>query len=350
MALLIFLKYLRFAELRFIHQEIGSLREENHKQNMEITSLKETVQLQNKTISQHESTIKNLKNNDHRMIKGDHPASPSAITTRRKRPARLIPYSILFGKKINNSSNEENLRQFYGPPTNCSDLSRLGYSLNGFYLVKNPLVDATFPQTTRIETVYCAFKQEGTYNPLNVQKAVIIPPPSSLSSCLPSNPDKNIFKTTKASGISNKNSSARMGYLINGFGKGIFPYGGSDKSNYTLHQEQADFMSWSWNESSLGSGDRHLCNSLGKCATSYNIDPIVPNGPSFIRQDDYYMNKEAQKFYFVELPAYLGFFIIKDEFGQCVAIYGNTDRIMAEVRAMNCNPSEAGQRWKWSYP
>ena len=56
-------------ELRFIHQEIGSLRDGNLKQNLEIFSLKATVQLQNTTISKHETTIKELITVNHKMIK-----------------------------------------------------------------------------------------------------------------------------------------------------------------------------------------------------------------------------------------------------------------------------------------
>lgn len=59
---------------------------------------------------------------------------------------------------------------------------------------------------------------------------------------------------------------------------------------------------------------------------------------------------EGQRYNCLELPAYPGFFIIKDEFGKCVGIYGNTNRAAAKVRAIDCNPSEAGHRWKWSYP
>jgi len=147
----------------------------------------------------------------------------------------------------------------------------------------------------------------------------------------------------------NGNRTARMGHLVNGFGKGIFPYVGSNKSGFTLHQGRADHTSWSWNEPSIGSGDRHLCNHFGMCATSYKIDPIRPNEPSFIRQEDP-KDTEGQRFYFLELLAHPGFFIIKEEFGKCLAIYGNTDRVMSEVRALDCNPLEAGQRWKWSYP
>jgi len=55
------------AELRFIHQEMRSLRDENRKQNLDIASLKETVQLQNTTINQHESTIKELITDNHKI-------------------------------------------------------------------------------------------------------------------------------------------------------------------------------------------------------------------------------------------------------------------------------------------
>jgi len=66
--------------------------------------------------------------------------------------------------------------------------------LNGFYQVKNPVFSNPFLQTTKLETVYCAFKQEGTYNPLNVQKPVI-PPPSSFNLFLSSSstPDEDIY-------------------------------------------------------------------------------------------------------------------------------------------------------------
>lgn len=145
----------------------------------------------------------------------------------------------------------------------------------------------------------------------------------------------------------NGNRSPRMGYLINGFGKGIFPYGGSSLSGYYLHQGQADYTSWSWNEVSLGSGDRHLCNNYGKCATSYRR--VRPGEPSYIIQEDP-KDIEGQRFYFLELVSHPGFFIIKEEFGKCLGIDGNTDRVMSGVRAIDCNPLEAGQRWKWSYP
>jgi len=185
---------------------MGSLRDENLKQNMEIASLKETVQLQNQTINRQEKTIKKLFDDNHKMIKNDRPGS-SAEQSRRKRPVRLLPVNILFGRKNNETVNQQNRNLFYGPPTNCSDLTRLGYTLNGYYLVKNPALSDDFKKTTKIETVFCAFKQEGTHNPLLVQQEVI-PPPSSLnplpsSSSFSSPPpklDQETFKTTNASG------------------------------------------------------------------------------------------------------------------------------------------------------
>jgi len=56
----IHLKYLCIIELRFLHRDIGQLRDENHNQNMEISMLKEKVainQNNNKTISNQKTEI-----------------------------------------------------------------------------------------------------------------------------------------------------------------------------------------------------------------------------------------------------------------------------------------------------
>ena len=67
-------------------------------------------------------------------------------------------------------------RRFYGPPTNCSDLSKLGYTLNGFYQVKsnfsavNDSSNDDDVDTSNVETIYCAFKQpDGTFNSSNIE-------------------------------------------------------------------------------------------------------------------------------------------------------------------------------------
>lgn len=97
---------------------MGSLREENYNQNLEIASLKATVQVQNKTINQHDKTIKELMNDDHIMIKSDRPAS-SAGKSRRKRPAQLISIRNFSGER-KGGTDQPNRKVFYGPPTNCS--------------------------------------------------------------------------------------------------------------------------------------------------------------------------------------------------------------------------------------
>jgi len=50
--------------------------------------------------------------------------------------------------------NEEDV-SFYGPPTSCFELGKLGYTLNGYYLVKGQGPS----NKTRIVTVYCDFRQ-----------------------------------------------------------------------------------------------------------------------------------------------------------------------------------------------
>ena len=115
-----------------------------------------------------------MKELDHEMKKSANCCTNNSYSSEKhnkqsKRPARLLPLQLLFDRDEDedDTTKKPPPPKFYGPPTNC--LVNQGYSLNGFYLDKNPLVDATFQKTTRVETVYCAFKQEGTYNPLNVQ-------------------------------------------------------------------------------------------------------------------------------------------------------------------------------------
>ena len=55
-----------------------------------------------------------------------------------KRPYRPLPID---NRKDDNDDGSNPGRRpaisrFYGPPANCSDLMKLGYTLNGFYLVK----------------------------------------------------------------------------------------------------------------------------------------------------------------------------------------------------------------------
>jgi len=97
---------------------------------------------------------------------------------RNKRPVRLLPPHLLFGERKNETElHKQIIRRRYEQPTNCSDLSILGYTLNGFYTVKSNDSSTKSNSTnndTKLETVYCAFKQpEGTFNPALVEKRII---------------------------------------------------------------------------------------------------------------------------------------------------------------------------------
>jgi len=164
---------------------MGLLRNENQKQNAEIASLKETVQSQNKTIHQHGIVIKELITSESKRMDDESVGNHR----RNKRPVRLLPNHILYpGRKNETDHNNRNI--FYGPPTNCSDLARLGYTLNGYYLVKSYITEIIDGNTTAIneaindtslvETIYCAFKQEGVFNLSLVEK--IVSPPSNVNS------------------------------------------------------------------------------------------------------------------------------------------------------------------------
>jgi len=54
------------------------------------------------------------------------------------------------------------LKLLYSPPTNCSELAKLGYTLNGYYLIRN----ASFNQGS-IDMTYCQFKQSSYFKKKN---------------------------------------------------------------------------------------------------------------------------------------------------------------------------------------
>lgn len=57
--------------------------------------------------------------------------------------------------KPKNASDDAEEKRFYGPPANCSDLKKLGYTLNGYYLVKGSDVSSK----GKIKVIFCRFKQ-----------------------------------------------------------------------------------------------------------------------------------------------------------------------------------------------
>jgi len=153
----------------------------------------------------------------------------------------------------------------------------------------------------------------------------------------------------------------RMANLINGHGKGFNIYWDQPHPGWTLIQwdtrgSYSEGNIWSWNETSLGSEDRHLCNGFGKCATPSNTNVLKSNGTlswdemgwAVLKQMDP-SDEASQRFYFLNSLTHPGFYVIKDEFEKCVGIPNDSDKNGAEIRALYCNPSDASQRWQWHY-
>lgn len=146
-------------------------------------------------------------------------------------------------------------------------------------------------------------------------------------------------------GVSYGIPSPRRANLINDLGKCL----SVDPHNYGglgLQQSDCDpsnkTMLWSWNEVSLGSRDRHLCNGDGMCvATPYNS---VANSLLIVY---YFHDEHAQRFYLFDLLAHPGFYVIRNDHGKCLSVLEKTNRTKAPIWAIDCNPMEAGQRWKW---
>ena len=59
------------------------------------------------------------------------------------------------GKPKNNTDENESETRFYGPASSCVELGKLGYTLNGLYLVDC----ADKSQKGKIEVIECRFKQ-----------------------------------------------------------------------------------------------------------------------------------------------------------------------------------------------
>ncbi len=59
--------------------------------------------------------------------------------------------------------DDDNNRLFYGPATGCNDLGKLGYTLNGYYLVhgkEKQSSDSSSNIISQIEVVECRFRQK----------------------------------------------------------------------------------------------------------------------------------------------------------------------------------------------
>lgn len=59
--------------------------------------------------------------------------------------------SGISGKEKNETEEQVTVKRFYGPPCNCSELGKLGYTLNGYYLIN------TSKNRSEIGIVFCRF-------------------------------------------------------------------------------------------------------------------------------------------------------------------------------------------------
>lgn len=50
------------------------------------------------------------------------------------------------------------MEQFYGPATNCYDLGKIGYTLNGYYLVERIELESRNDEVN-VEVIYCKCQQ-----------------------------------------------------------------------------------------------------------------------------------------------------------------------------------------------
>jgi len=103
----IYLNYIWKIELRLVRQEIGVLKTENQNQSVEIASLKQMVESQNKTTTQKIVKEVNQRMKDFAMA-GD--GNLSGMMAQQKQPFRIIPVLVddvlsNLTKRSNNSSD-----------------------------------------------------------------------------------------------------------------------------------------------------------------------------------------------------------------------------------------------------
>jgi len=72
------------------------------------------------------------------------------------------------GREKNSTGGQNVPKPFYGPPTNCSDLGKLGYTLNGYYLVNGAKIQ------NQIEVVLCRFQLAPGENESIFQNNILI--------------------------------------------------------------------------------------------------------------------------------------------------------------------------------
>jgi len=153
-----------------LNDRVSKLESQNSFQKEEISHLKTTVDLLRDRVATLEAESKGTTSHD----------VFDAIIERAKRPYRLLPapvsrysltdklftrnqydiyHCIIRSEKEQNSVVNYEEEEFVGPPTSCETLAKLGYTLNGFYLIKGNDRKSKGDQINKIQTVFCQFKQ-----------------------------------------------------------------------------------------------------------------------------------------------------------------------------------------------
>ena len=229
----------------------------------------------------------------------------------------------------------------------------------GYYLVKRATDTSNINDVTNLVTVYCAFKQpEGSSFNLSTEEKrtdLLESNRNSKGKCLMV--DNKIvdkiyffflfrFLVFKGRGVMTE-GLPRFANLINSLGKcatisGDYSSNAQQIIQWDCNQIEKGML-WSWNGTSLRSGNRHLCNGHGKCAGSRANSP---NSNADVIQWKH-VGEEGQRYHFVDSLSRLGFYLIKNDHGKCLSVHEDKKINGASIRVNNCNSSEEGQNWKW---
>ena len=129
---------------------------------------------------------------------------------------------------------------------------------------------------------------------------------------------------------------------MHGNGKCMGAYGDADSDGYGVIPwdcvpEKGQL--WSWNDDSLGSGNRHICNGHRKCLGS---PENTPKSSRLIQWES--LDEGGQKFNLNKSETHPEFYVIQNDHGKCLGVMGDNDDIIGVI---DCNSSDGYQRWKW---
>ena len=147
-------------------------------------------------------------------------------------------------------------------------------------------------------------------------------------------------------------TKASIGLMMNRQGKCMAVKDNSEEDGINLVQWYCQAgdkgQQWSWND--LESKDRHICNGYGKCASlpSASPDGNDPSNTTNLVQSEH-LDESGQKYRLVDSP-FTGFYIIKNDFENCLGVEGNGVDDGLNILVGPCKPREDGQNWQWWYP